>query len=62
MDEIKLKPCPFCGGKAHLRKAGSLYFAMCKAAAGNCPVKPWVGRFGNRSEAITAWNWRAEHE
>lgn len=33
-----------------------------KKIEGNCPVKPWVGRYGNRSEAISAWNRRAEHE
>lgn len=72
MDEIKLKPCPFCGGEAHLNKVGSLYFVICAAAAGDCSVNPWVGRYDNKAEAINAWNrrvkaveaWnrRAEHE
>lgn len=60
MDEIKLKPCPFCGGEALINKAGNLYVAKC-AATNNCLVHPWVGRYDNKAEAIEAWNRRADN-
>ena len=61
MDKIKLKPCPFCGGKALIKKTGGIYIVMC-AATNNCPVHPFIGCYDNKAEAIDAWNRRAEHE
>lgn len=29
MDEIKLKPCPFCGGEAEINMLFGLYFVGC---------------------------------
>lgn len=62
MGEIKLKPCPFCGGEARISKSGSLCIVMCADAKGDCPVKPWVGRYGSEADVIDDWNRRAEHE
>ena len=57
-----LKPCPFCGGKAILKKPGrrSLsYWAKC--AGEKCQVHPQTDYKYTPEEAIEAWNRRA-HE
>ena len=51
----KLKPCPFCGGEAKVvEKFPPYYIVECT----KCPAS--VGRmwFGERSEAVDAWNQR----
>ena len=52
----ELKPCPFCGGNASVRKESMWYEVCCD----DCPCN--VGRcwFAKREEAIEAWNRRAE--
>ena len=30
MSEIKLKPCPFCGGEFHIDVCGMIYIPKCK--------------------------------
>jgi Lar family restriction alleviation protein len=71
MDEIKLKPCPFCGGEAMLTTnlyAGIVYIQCkcCTAMVGRKRkiVSSMIGKeyFVNKEEAIEAWNRRAEHE
>lgn len=59
----ELMPCPFCGGKAHIKEIVSscerLYMVGCSDS--ECMgfetlyAKPTVG------EALAAWNHRAEH-
>lgn len=61
--ENKLKPCPFCGGKAKLRE--TTYGNNCDAYVvwcGNrdCEVSPTTKYRRWRKEAIEAWNRRAE--
>lgn len=58
MNEIKLKPCPFCGGKAHIQKliAQQPYFVECDnefCIAGNSNAS-----FKTEEEAAKAWNRR----
>ena len=51
MSEEKLKPCPFCGGKA----VASTYYIECES----CDVAPNIDWWHfDRDEAIKAWNTR----
>lgn len=58
MDDIKLKPCPFCGGSAYLRCEGTYYWVECEFL-NDCRVRPVTDCFGTKSEAIKVWNRRA---
>lgn len=51
MDE--LKPCPFCGGKAHVVD-GIDYWILCE----DCHCR--TGFFDRAEDAAEAWNRRAE--
>lgn len=53
MEEIKLKPCPFCGGKAKIVKTYTIWVKCinCHASA-NC--------HSTKKEAAAAWNRRME--
>lgn len=51
MSEVKLKPCPFCGGKAKTIE-NNYYVVMCK----NCFSE--TDRYHKQEEAITQWNTR----
>ena len=64
MSEIKLLPCPFCGGEVQLfkdewNKFGA-YCEECEATVGVRLDKGWRAILANREEAIAAWNSRAD--
>lgn len=61
MDEIKLKPCPFCGASGQVQRSGKMWFVECANDTTSCPVNPWTGYFKNKYEAITVWNRRADN-
>lgn len=61
--EIELKPCPFCGGYAHLDDPSEMgdYGVSCE----NCGLFVMFGRDGEcqtKEEAMEAWNRRADDE
>ena len=58
MTSEKLKPCPFCGGKAKI-KFGSDIFGFEKYY-GWCNCGTITKRCNKKEEAIAAWNWRAD--
>ena len=60
MDEIKLKPCPFCGGPARLCGECNYYWVECEFQNG-CLVGPITDSFCTECEAIEAWNRRADN-
>ena len=54
---IKLKPCPFCGGKAEIRRDSeteTFFVVICT----NCPATVSRSWFSKKQEAINAWNMR----
>jgi Lar family restriction alleviation protein len=65
-EQIKLKPCPFCGGEAELAYTtdnSHRPFVRCKSIALITPKcfacqYPW--RHKTEKDAIEAWNRRAE--
>ena len=58
---MELKPCPFCGGEAFLRKAYSNYIVDAKHIE-NCPMwirpLPYDTHWVTREAARAAWNLR----
>lgn len=53
-----LRPCPFCGGKAHIMNMGYPHWIYCES----CGAKVHGGVAGEEGEAasIRAWNRRVE--
>ena len=53
----KLKPCPFCGGKAHLEDLGWPHHVYCE----DCGVVMTSTKYGEdgEDEACEKWNRRA---
>lgn len=60
MDEVKLLPCPFCGGEAiycHVKRLSDPYYHAFKAQCSKCGAE---NRFkcDTKEEAADAWNKR----
>lgn len=67
MPEIKLKPCPFCGGEGRLC-AGKWDFEIDQPVPGSgygvecAECLSQTDTYNNTDEAIEAWNRRIENE
>ena len=63
MANFDLKPCPFCGGTAHIRAFGGKYRVSCSgcgATGGAVWVKQWHNtKFIAQGQAAKLWNERA---
>lgn len=57
-DSVALKPCPFCGGEAHLMDMGWPHWVWCN----ECGARVQSTKFAEEgdAEAIAKWNRRAE--
>lgn len=55
MDE-KMKPCPFCGGRAYIVTLSKTHFVACSNL--NCRAN--VGEYIDEEKAIKAWNRRVD--
>lgn len=72
MSEIKLKPCPFCGGQAELystkrdkRKVLGIYHMIATIKCKSCPAEiKQAGQDNDRAfkNAAELWNRRADNE
>ena len=63
MSEIKLKPCPFCGGEAHIDCFPGLdrpYFPVCNNEM--CIACDTIVTFLTEKDAAEAWNRRTDNE
>lgn len=56
MSEIKLKPCPFCGGEAEILNVDDRYTAKCRSCF--CGT----GEYKDPERASETWNRRADNE
>lgn len=60
----KLKPCPFCGKKAKIKRDYDFYsheyshYVICWNKL--CSVSLYTKNYPTKSDAIAAWNARAE--
>ena len=54
-NDIKLKPCPFCGGMNLYYAEGRFYAVECADCGGKV-----VGAYRTKEEAAEAWNTRAK--
>lgn len=66
MSDIKLKPCPFCGGKAEFIEGCITCKTTIAVRCTNCNVKteshPESVNYCAREIAMTEWNRRVESE
>ena len=68
MQDVKLKPCPFCGGEAELVRTTDNHHApyvRCKYGVylkPKCTANMYPWRYKTAEEAIEAWNRRAGNE
>lgn len=63
MSEIKLLPCPFCGGEAEIEEDYSYGYGLLfsyKPHCSQCGCS--IGLFSDKTEAITKWNTRKPME
>lgn len=63
MDEIKLKPYPFCGGDTEFAHGGYWGSELFKVACGNkdrCVILPETGAYFIKEQAAAVWNRRAQ--
>lgn len=58
MSELKLKPCPFCGGEAEIRKYVNGYNIWFCARCDSCKITQ-TSTTQTEQQAIAAWNRRA---
>jgi len=60
-EDVKLEPCPFCGGEATRTTMRKFKYVSCENS--DCSMVVEAGAlFSREDEAITAWNTRAgEH-
>lgn len=56
MPDIKLKPCPFCGGKARGFSHCSINYIKCMTC------RTVSGIYDTYKDAVAAWNRRADDE
>lgn len=60
MSEIKLLPCPFCGGEAKLESNGQ--YAVVGCMNSNCQGYACCYKYDSKKEAIEHWNTRKPME
>ena len=63
MSEIKLLPCPFCGGEAEMGEDYSYWHGLLLSYKPHCSKCGCnIGMFSDKTEAIEKWNTRKPME
>ena len=58
MEKPELKPCPFCGGEAHMNGCGNTWWVSCDTEGCVCQIG---GKLQHTElQAVKAWNKRAK--
>ena len=57
----ELKPCPFCGGKASVRRHSNKWIDWWLVSCPYCHISQIGNGYEFEFEAIEAWNRRAEN-
>lgn len=60
MKEIKLKPCPFCGGKADICEHNDFLFVKCQVCDCRIPTINANIKYCALERAADLWNRRAD--
>lgn len=58
----ELKPCPFCGGEAVLKKHHNRFIDWFSVSCNKCHISQTGNYFGFGFEAIEAWNRRVQDD
>lgn len=60
--EMRLKPCPFCGGRAFLNHTNQPIGDSYQVYCGNedCTVEPCTHTYFEKNQAVEAWNRRCQ--
>lgn len=61
MSEIKLKPCPFCGGKAAL-KGDFFSLVKCEECGAETRKVEISKKYSSDEKAVEAWNRRTDND
>lgn len=56
MDDIKLKPCPFCGGEAEIKLVFGNFTVCCSSC--HCAIIPFPYSDSPLDVSVKAWNRR----
>ena len=62
MAEMKLKHCPFCGGKAFLSDNSSCSYVCCEDCGATGQSFKVSKKYSSDEKAIEAWNKRTDNE
>ena len=61
MPEIKLLPCPFCGGEAELRNEGYCSFVKCQSCGAEAGLSHISAEYCANEKSAEAWNRRVDN-
>lgn len=62
-DDIKLKPCPFCGAPGHLKRSlhDGIEYAQATCTGRVCPANNMSSPPQSAVDAARIWNTRSHH-
>ena len=61
MPEIKLKPCPFCGGKAKIQSERVAVYIKCKECGATSGIVEVSAKYCANDKLAEKWNRRTDN-